>query len=123
MFIDSPGKFVVKFPSNKRHHDSSKANNAWDGDEERVNFVPYGRVDITLFGKNHNCFFNLLRLNRTIDEQSDIANTEADNLDSIFQSQCVVYQNKFVNKSEDVERQKGRDRFGLCHAAKISFKL
>lgn len=55
---------------------------------------------------------DLLCLDRTIDQKTNVASTKPNDLNGIFQAQSIVHQDQFVYEPEDIERQKGWDGLG-----------
>lgn len=50
-------------------------------------------------------------MDSTIDQESNVAETETDNLNRVFHPKRVVHQHQLIEKTETVEGKEGRNGF------------
>lgn len=51
-------------------------------------------------------------LDRAIDQKTDVADTETDDLNRVFHPERIVYQHQLVEETEAVESEESRNRLG-----------
>ena len=111
VFIDGPGKLIVEFPGHDHHQQGAHGDHDGNDDQEGLSFAPHVGVDGTVDGQVGDGIFDLLDLHGSIDQKTEIAHTDSDDLDGVFQSEGVVDEHQLVDETETVEGQEGRDGF------------
>lgn len=88
MLVDSPCKFVVQFPCHANHQDRSEGDNARNGDEYWLGLVP--EINVQDICQDAYGFLDLFNLHCTVDQQSNIADADSNDLNGVFEAQSVV---------------------------------
>jgi hypothetical protein len=112
MLVDSPRELVIEFPSDKSHQQCPQGHNARNDDEERLRLVPHIQLDLVHIIKGCDSFSNLLHLHSAIDQETDIANTQPNDLNGILHPQSVIHQDQFIEETKTIEGEEGGDCFG-----------
>ena len=110
MLVDGPGEFVIQLPCANHHETCHECDNARYGDQEPFCVGPSVRVEVILLRQLEYCIFDLRHLYRTIEEQTSIVCDKSHDLNSVLQSQRIPHKHQFVDETEDIQGQEGRDR-------------
>ena len=74
MLVNRPGKFIIQFPRNDKHQQCTHTHDAWDDDKERFCFWPHFGADSIVDNQNARySFLDLLNLDGTVDQESNVA--------------------------------------------------
>jgi hypothetical protein len=115
---DIPGKFLVKFPADEAHADSSKSNDGRNSHKIRPHLFPNGsdcfaRLESTVLLQNSQGLSDLVDLNGRVNQHSQVGNANTDSLDGVLHAQGIPDDDQFVKETENEERQKRWDGLGL----------
>ncbi len=86
VLVDGPRKFVVQFPSHKRHEHRSQGDHTRYGHEKRPRFDPYIVTGGAYRRDLEDGFLYLIQLHGTIDQKSQVIDTEANHLNGVLES-------------------------------------
>jgi hypothetical protein len=106
VFVDRPGEFVVQLPSDDGQANGSKRKNARNGNEERLGLSPNFQVNFILQAQGDHSFFDLIHLDSCIDQEADVIDADADDLNSVLEAEGIINEYYLVQETEDVEREK-----------------
>ena len=84
MLVYCPSKFIIQFPSDNSHKRRSYSDNTRNGYKEWLNRSPDMKVNIAFFVKVENGSLDLVHLYCGIDEETDIVNPQADDLNGVL---------------------------------------
>jgi hypothetical protein len=90
----------------------TQCDNTRNDDKERLRLRPDDRADGVHVGQNRNRSSNLVHLNSAINQESNIANTQADDLNRVLHTESIVDQDEFVEETEGVKSEESGDGFG-----------
>lgn len=82
MLINSPREFVIELPGQKCQNDRADRNYNGNCNQNRSGLMVETRIQGYLFD-----------LQGTVDEQPDVAETDSNNLNCVFETQSIVDQN------------------------------
>lgn len=113
VLVNGPGEFIVKLPANYRQQDSTECEYAWNCNKKRFDSFP----DSFLVHQSACAlglevlvrFLDLILLNGGIDEQSDVEETESDNLNGVFQAKGIIDHEEHKQMAKDEESEVCRD--------------
>lgn len=112
MLVDGPRELIVELPRDKGHQECSQSDNTRNDDQERLRLIPNVQLDLVHVVQGCHSFSNLLDLHRSVDQESDVADTQSDDLNCVLHSQRIVDQHQFVEETEAIEGKEGGDCFG-----------
>ena len=112
MLVDCPGEFIVKFPRNECHQECPQPHNTRNDNQERLRLVPDVQLDLVHIVQGCHCLSDLLHLDCAVDQKTDIANTQSNDLNGVLHSKRVVYQHQLVEETEAIEGKERGNCFG-----------
>lgn len=123
MFIDCPRKLIIQLPSDECHDYREEANDTRNSQDVGSNIMPnrvigfdiwYGLAGILWICEiNESCdgLVDLIVLDRSVYQHSNIVEAKSDDLNGVLESQSIVVQHQLVQESEDEECEVCRNRF------------
>lgn len=112
VLVDCPRELVVEFPCHKCHQECAQSHNTRNDDQERLGLIPDVQLNLVHIVQGCHGFSNLLHLDRSVDQESDVTDTQSDDLNCILHSQRIVDQHQFVEETEAIEGKESGDCFG-----------
>lgn len=110
MLVDCPRKLVVQLPRHEDHQDGSEPHDTGNDDQERLRLGPDHWADLVHVGQDRNRVLDLVDLDCAVDQETDVADTETNDLNRVFQPKRIVYQHQLIEETETVEGEEGRNR-------------
>lgn len=105
MLVNCPRKLIIQLPRNGRHDSGEESDDARDRNQIWFDIRPYlrghGGLQPAVRSQSFDRFVDLVVLNRSIDEHSNIIDAKSDDLNGILQSQRIVDKDQLVEESED----------------------
>lgn len=119
MLVNGPCKLIVELPRDKGQDCSSDSDQDWDSNQVWLNAWPQkltlDQVTWALVAvKMPHCLIDLADLNRRVDEQSEVVETQSNDLNGILEAQGIIDKHKLVQETKDEEGEVGWDDLGLC---------
>lgn len=114
MLEDIPSKLLVELPSDEAVADGADTNDAGDGDQNALHVIPDGQVLNGILGdQDIDSLADLIDLDGCIDHQSEVCDTNTNDLNCVLDTEGIPDQNKLVEEAEDEECEESRDRLEL----------
>lgn len=111
VLVDAPRKLVVELPADDGHEDGAEGEDAGNRNQERLDLRPDFRVNQqVLVEQPFVGFLDLVDLDGTVDEESEVEEAEPDDLDRVFQAERIVDE----ADKEDVRKDEEREVSGTC---------
>lgn len=112
MLVDGPCKFIVQLPSDDHHQQRAHRYDNGDDNQEGFGFPPHIFIDGVVDGQHADGFLDLLDLHGAIDQKTDVADAQPDDLNGVFQTEGVVGEHDFVDETETIQREETGDGLG-----------
>lgn len=96
VFVDRPGELIVQFPCDKRQKDSADGDDTRYSNQKGFCIRPDSDINIIVIEETSDRILDLFHLYRSVQQQSDVEQTQPNYLDSIFQSKSVIGQEQLV---------------------------
>lgn len=101
-----PSKLLIELPGNVYHDNGGDSNDDRSGDKVSLDIVPqHSRCDALLQrtvdledSKSH---LNLLKLESRVNQESQIGNADADDLNCVLHAQRIQHEDQFVKETEN----------------------
>jgi hypothetical protein len=113
VLVDGPCKLVVQLPCFKGKEDGRKCHQAGQGNEHGPDILPKLARDKAALAQLIGGIFDLVVLDRSVDENADVINDEADDLNRVLQAQGVPHQPQLVYVSKHEDGQIGGNGAGF----------
>ncbi len=84
---------MIELPCNESHKNESQSDDTWYCNDEGLYLIPDVDINIAPLREDCNSILDLFKLNRTIDEQPEVTDTDHDHLDSVLKTKSIVDQN------------------------------
>jgi hypothetical protein len=113
VLVDGPCKLVVQLPCFKGKEDGRKCHQAGQGNKHGPDILPKLARDKAALAQLIGGIFDLVVLDRSVDENADVINDEADDLNRVLQAQGVPHQPQLVYVSKHEDGQIGGNGAGF----------
>lgn len=115
VFVDRPGKFIIKLPRDKDQHHREEADDDWTCPQEWLDVFPnwIGRQDVVDAFQFVNCPSDLIHLDGRIDQHANVVDAQTKDLNRVFQSERIPDEDNLIQESEDEEGEVGWDGLGV----------
>jgi hypothetical protein len=113
LLVDCPGEFAIQLP---RHKGQKHGANTYDdgyGDEEGLDIGPVLGVEEGQFHQALRRIGNLVELDGSIYEDSQIHGAQADDLNRVLCGQSIIDENELVHKGKDKQTEVGGNGLGV----------
>lgn len=115
---DIPRKLLVELPGAEDHASRGESNHSRGGNEKRSNVGPQQIRGHALAQSIDRCqhinsHLNLVHLDGRVDEQGQVSNADANDLNRVLHAKRVPDDNQLVKEAKDEESEEGRDRLVL----------
>lgn len=113
-----PSILLVDLPRKKAHDKGSKGNDGGDSHKVRLHIVPefcgrHFRSEGAVFTENIKSLFDLIDLDGGINHEGEVGKADTNDLNGVLLAESIPNDNESVEKSENKERQEGRDSLVL----------
>lgn len=101
-----PSKLLVELPGNVYHDDGGDSDDDRSGNQVGLDIVPqHGRCDAflqrTVDLEDSKSHLNLLKLESRVDQESQIGDADADDLNCVLHAQRIQHEDQFVKETEN----------------------
>lgn len=100
VLVDGPRKFVVQLPCFKGKKDGGHSHQAGQGDQHRLDIGPELRFDESALVQLVGGVPDLVELDRSIDENTDVVDDETNDLNGVLQAQSIPDKPQLVEVTE-----------------------
>jgi hypothetical protein len=114
MLVDGPCKLVVQLPCFKSKENGRKCHQAGQGNEHGPDILPKLAGDKTALAQLIGGLLDLVVLDGSVDENADVVDDEADDLNGVLQAQGVPHEPQLVYVSKHEDGQVGGNGAGLA---------
>lgn len=106
VLIDGPRELRAQSPGHERHGHGADAQK--DRDEKQFDIIhcPDLLAERDAVRRAHDGLLDFAQLQDTVGEQSKVANTQADQLESILAAQGIIREQRFVEQGKDIKTHK-----------------
>lgn len=96
-----PSELLIQLPGNETEADSTDGNNAGNSNQNALYILPNIEIlNSILSFQDRDSFVHLVNLNRGINHQGEVCDTNSDDLNRILDAESVPNEDKFVKKAE-----------------------
>ena len=113
VLVDGPCKFIIQLPGDKTENKGSDGHDDGKGNEQRLDLLPKLVDDPVLVVQDSDGVLDLVHLDGGVDQNADIVDDQADNLDSILHAEGIVDQDHLVYISKHEDGEIGGDGSGF----------
>lgn len=117
MFVNSPRKLIVQLPGDETHDDREECNNNGNRHQKWSNILPdiIFLQDIAPEFESFDSPVNLVELDCSIHQHTNIVDAESDDLNGVFESQRIPDEDQLIQETEDEECEVCWDGFRQSH--------
>lgn len=114
MLVDGPRELVVQLPGLESKADGCKSHQTRQGDQERLDIVPEPVLDKVPILELVDGVADLVVLDSSVDEDADVVDDEADDLNGVLQSQGVPHKPQLVQVAKHEDGEVGGNSAGFA---------